>query len=207
MKFQQQALVFLFILFSSAGTAQNFDIDLLKSINKNKTAFKDDYSSIMSKSVTPVNILAPVSLFIAGWANHDKKLQKDAAYFAGGYILSAIITHGTKRIVLRERPYNKYDFIVKRDAGGSYSFPSGHSSAAFYTATSLSILYPKWYVIVPSYLWASSVAWARMYQGVHYPTDVFAGAVVGAGSAWVAYKVQKWMDKKAAAKKSPTPSL
>ena len=85
--------------------------------------------------------------------------------------------------------------------------PSGHTSAAFYSATSLSILYPKWYVIVPSYLWASSVAWARMYEGVHYPSDVFVGAVVGAGSAWIAYKVQKCVDKKARAKKTAAPAL
>jgi membrane-associated phospholipid phosphatase len=207
MKSLQRFIPVFFILLSFTCTAQNFDIDLLKSINENKSGFKDDYSSVMSKSVTPITIAAPVSMFIAGWANHDKKLQKDAAYFAGGYILSAIITHGAKRIIQRERPFDKYTFIVKRDEGGGYSFPSGHTSAAFYTATSLSILYPKWYVIVPSYLWASSVAWARMYQGVHYPSDVFAGAIVGAGSAWVAFKVQKWMDKKAAAKKSPAPSL
>jgi membrane-associated phospholipid phosphatase len=207
MKSVQRFIPAIFILLSLSCAAQNFDIDLLKSINQNQSGFKDDYSSVMSKSVTPIAIAAPVSFFIAGWANHDKKLQKDAAYFAGGYLLSAIITHGTKRIVQRERPFTTYSFIKKRDAGGGYSFPSGHTSAAFYSATSFSILYPKWYVIVPSYLWASSVAWARMYQGVHYPTDVLAGAVVGAGSAWVTYKVQKWMDKKASQKKSVTPSL
>jgi undecaprenyl-diphosphatase len=35
-----------------------------------------------------------------------------------------------------------------------------------------------------------------MYQGVHYPSDVLVGALVGAGSAWLSYKVEKWMDKK-----------
>jgi undecaprenyl-diphosphatase len=35
-----------------------------------------------------------------------------------------------------------------------------------------------------------------MYQGVHYPTDVLAGAVVGAGSAWLGWKAQHWMEKK-----------
>ena len=76
------------------------------------------------------------------------------------------------------------------------SFPSGHVSAAFCTATSLSLRFHKWYVIAPSFLWATSVGWARMYQGVHYPSDVLAGAIVGAGSAWLGYKIQHRMEKK-----------
>ena len=76
------------------------------------------------------------------------------------------------------------------------SFPSGHTSTAFCTATSVALRYRKWYFVAPSYLFATSVAWARMYQGVHYPSDVFAGAVIGAGSAWAGYKIQKWMERK-----------
>lgn len=200
-------LLFLFVFFPLFCTAQNFDINLLKSINQHQSAFKDDYSSVLSKSVTPVTIAVPVSLFVAGWANNDKKLKLDAAYFAGGYILSAMVTQGTKRIVQRDRPFVTYPYIDKKDAGGGYSFPSGHTSAAFHSATALSIMYPKWYVIVPAYLWASSVGWARMYQGVHYPTDVLAGAIVGAGSAWLTYKVRKYIERKPSEKKSATPSL
>ena len=206
MKHLQYFIPVFFLFITTKLAAQNLDIDLLKSINQNKSAFKDDYASVASKSVTPIVVAVPVSMFVAGWANNDKKLKLDAAYFAGGYILSSIVTQGSKRIIQRERPFDKYAFIEKRDDGGGYSFPSGHTASAFYTATSLSIAYPKWYVIVPTYLWASSVAWARMYQGVHYPTDVLAGAVVGAGSAWVAYKVRKCIEKKPADKKA-TPAL
>jgi membrane-associated phospholipid phosphatase len=115
---------------------------------------------------------------------------------AGAFFLSTAVTLTTKDIVKRDRPFVTYPFIIKRDAGGGYSFPSGHTSAAFTTATSLSLYFPKWYVILPSYLWAASVGYGRLYLGVHYPTDVLAGAVVGAGSAWLSWKVQKWMDKK-----------
>lgn len=202
----KRCLLPFFALLPFFVPAQNFDIDLLKSMNESETCFKNDFTNVISKSVTPVNIAAPVTLLVVGLAKHDKKLQKDAVYFAGGYILSAVITSAAKHIVQRERPYNTYPFIVKRDLGGGYAFPSGHTSAAFYSATSLSILYPKWYVIAPSYLWASSVGYARMYQGVHYPSDVIVGAIVGAGSAWVAYKVHQWMDKKTAAKKTATPA-
>jgi len=45
-----------------------------------------------------------------------------------------------------------------------------------------------------------------MYQGVHYPTDVFVGAIVGAGSALLAFKVEQWQDKKNAVKKAKAPA-
>jgi len=187
--------------------AQNADINILKSINQSETSFKNNFFKATAESVTIFNIAAPVSLLTAGIIRHNQQLQKDALYMAGGFVVSSIVTQGMKRIIQRDRPFVTYPFIVKRDVGGSYSFPSGHTSAAFCTATSLSLLFPKWYVIVPSYLYAATVGYSRMYQGVHYPSDVLAGAVVGAGSAWLSYKVEKWMDKKRQPNKKSTPAL
>jgi undecaprenyl-diphosphatase len=68
----------------------------------------------------------------------------------------------------------------------------------------LALRYRKWYVIAPAYVFASSVGWARMYQGVHYPSDVVAGALVGAASAWLGYKAQKWIAGKKDQKKKVT---
>ncbi len=175
--------------------SQNFDINLLKGINKNETSFKNKYLELNASSVTPLSIAAPAGMFIASLIKGDKQLQRDAIFTAGSYITSAIITQSVKRIVNRKRPFETYSFIIKRDdESGGLSFPSGHTSAAFCTATSLALRYHKWYVVVPSYIFATSVAWARMYQGVHYPTDVFAGAIVGAGSAWLGYYLQKRME-------------
>jgi membrane-associated phospholipid phosphatase len=183
--------------------AQNFDIDLLRSINNNESHFKNDFTKASSASVPVVYIGAPVALLTVGLARHDKKLLLDAAYMAGGFALSTIITQGLKVSVQRQRPFAKYPFIVQREEADGYSFPSGHTSSAFYSATSISLLYPKWYVIAPSFLWASCVGYARMYEGVHYPTDVLVGALVGAGSALITYKYRKCMDKKHPGKKSP----
>jgi membrane-associated phospholipid phosphatase len=177
--------------------AQQVDIDILKAINQQKeTNFKNNFFNATANSVTVINLAAPLSLLTAGIINKDKKLQQNALFMAGGYIVSTIVTQGAKRIIQRERPFNTYSFITKKSEGGGYSMPSGHTSAAFNTATALSLLYPKWYVIAPSFVWASLVGYSRMYQGVHYPSDVVVGALVGSGSAWLAYKAQKWINKK-----------
>ena len=199
------SIIFFFIFFSNV-LAQNFDINLLKSINGHQSILKNDYFDFTSKSVTYANIAAPLGVLAAGLIKHDKQLQRDAAFMTGGFILSTIVTHSLKSIVKKDRPFVTYSYIDKKDSGGGYAFPSGHTSAAFYTATSLSLLFPKWYVIAPAYIWAASVGYGRMYEGVHYPSDVLAGAIVGAGSAWLAYKAEKWYSKKLNKKKQPAAS-
>ena len=83
----------------------------------------------------------------------------------------------------------------------SSSMPSGHTSLAFATATTLTLSYPKWYVIAPSYFWACSVGYSRMNLGVHYPSDVAAGALLGAGSAYITHLVNGWLRQKTNNKK------
>jgi len=198
----------LFVLFTSlqaSVSSQNLDIDILKPINKNETGFKNKYLELNASSVTAISIAAPVGIAIAGFIKHDKQLKKDALYMGASFLLSSLITQGTKHIINRQRPFEKYSFIVKRDdESGGMSFPSGHTSSAFCSATSLALRYPKWYVIAPAYLFATSVGWARMYQGVHYPSDVLVGALVGAGSAWLGWKAQKWISGKKERKKKVT---
>ena len=105
------------------------------------------------------------------------------------------MTTAIKYSINRQRPFVTYPIIVNQTESTSPSLPSMHTSIAFSTATSLSISFPKWYVIAPSFLWASTVGYSRLHLGAHYPTDVFAGAIVGAGSAYLTYKLNKWIRK------------
>jgi len=193
------AVLFIPIIFLSSlkSAAQNIDINILRSINQHQTAFKDHYLGFCVSSVIVVNIATPISIFADGLIKRDKQLQRDAIYMAGAFLASTIIVEGTKYVVNRTRPFVTYPFIVNRDnESGGNSFPSAHASAAFTTATSLALYYPKWYVITPAYIWAASVGWGRMYQGAHYPSDILVGAIVGSASAWVSYKLEKKMNKK-----------
>jgi membrane-associated phospholipid phosphatase len=74
--------------------------------------------------------------------------------------------------------------------------PSGHTSSAFSTATSLSLNFRKWYVVAPAYTYAAAVGYSRMYLGVHYPSDVLVGALLGSGTAYLTWKINKKLQNK-----------
>ena len=172
--------------------SQNFDIDLLHSINSGNSKSWDNTNKIFSASMTPVSIAAPVGLLAYGFFAHDSATKRNAIVVGAGLAASGIIAVGMKYAIGRPRPFVTYPtLITKKGEAGTPSFPSGHTSSAFATATSLSLCYPKWYVIAPSFLWASAVGYSRMELGVHYPSDVLVGAIIGSGCSWIAWKVNK----------------
>ena len=63
------------------------------------------------------------------------------------------------------------------------------ASTAAAIATSLSLSYPEWYVVGPAVAWATTMGVARVWHGVHYPSDVVAGTVLGLGTAVVVHLV------------------
>lgn len=67
-------------------------------------------------------------------------------------------------------------------ASDRFSFPSGHTCAAFLLATLTTEHYGT--LALPLYLWSSAVGLSRVVLGVHFPTDILAGALLGTGIAW-----------------------
>ena len=197
MRYYPRHFLMLFFLCHAASLfSQNADINILKGINKNETVFKNKYLELNASSVTAVSVGIPAGMAIAGFIRHDKKLKRDALYMGASFLATALVTQSVKRIVDRKRPFEKYTFIIRRDdESGGLSFPSGHTSSAFGIATAVALRYRKWYFVVPAYVFAESVAWARMYQGVHYPSDVIAGALIGSASAWLGWKIQNRMQR------------
>ena len=77
-------------------------------------------------------------------------------------------------------------------SGAGCGFPHTEPPAG----ASLCLCYPKWYVVVPSVIWAAGVGFSLLYLGVHYPSDVLAGALIGTASAVLVYNLSKswWQD-------------
>jgi len=186
----------LFLVFSfhfNLCFAQNWDIDLLKEINLERNKSLDPSFKFITNSVSPISIGAPIAVLGLGLIQKDSSLKSNGIIMVEALFVNAFTTTALKLAFKRDRPFVTYPYLDKQADAGSYSFPSGHTSSAFALATSMSLAFPKWYVVAPVFLYASAAGYSRMHLGVHYPSDVLAGAIVGTGSALLSnYLQQRW---------------
>lgn len=196
MKRYSYFILFIFICIGKSN-AQNWDIELLRNINLERNTNQDDFFKGTSNTATPVNIGLPIMLYTIGAIKKNKDEKSKSLYIAGSTLSALVIANGMKTFIQRPRPYVTYPDIDNVVIKSSTSFPSSHTSSTFALATSFSLSYPKWYVVAPSFLWAGTVSYSRIHLGVHYPTDVLGGMVIGSGSAWLChYLNKKWFAKK-----------
>lgn len=188
-------LFFVSLATSSSAQLKRIDLDVLREMMEHRHEDPTELNQFFSNSTNYVSILAPISILVAGYISDNRTTIQKGWFVGETLVASSLITTGLKYSVHRTRPFNVDHFIVPAGSGGSPSFPSGHTSEAFATATSLTMAWPKWYVAIPAFTWAGMVGYSRMYLGVHYPSDVAAGALVGVGSAWLMYKGNQWLHR------------
>lgn len=164
---------------------QRFDDKYLISLALKRNDGETKEMLFLSNSLPYVSYGIPVALMVGGVIRNDSQMRQNALYIGSSAAITIGATLLMKTIFKRRRPFVQNLKIVAVYNAGSTSFPSGHSSTSFAVATALSRAYPKWYVIAPAYLWAGSVGYSRMYLGVHYPSDVFGGAVLGTTTSWL----------------------
>ena len=184
-------IVLILLFFPATLFSQNLDIRILRSINSSDKLPSDRFFQFISNSDAWLVVGIPVAAGTVGLIKKDDRLFRNACVTLAAVAINSCVTEVLKYSINRDRPFKTYLDITKKSAGGSPSFPSGHTSGAFALATSLSLSCPKWYIIVPSYAWAGTVGFSRMDLGVHYPSDVLAGAIIGTGSAWLTYYINK----------------
>lgn len=169
--------------------AQGIDYDILCGLQQRRTSTMNTVMEWTSNSLVLAPAV-PAALWVAASQSHEHagELKQLATATTVSFATAFVVTEGVKYIVRRPRPYKGHpDDLIPVKTTLGYSFPSGHTALTFSVATSLSLSYPKWYIIAPSMLWASSVAFSRLYLGVHYPSDVLTGIVVGAASGVFGY--------------------
>lgn len=124
----------------------------------------------------------------------NKPTRKLGVILAVAMILQYLVNGGVlKHLFARVRPCNvdtTVELLVKRPKG--FSFPSGHSAAAF---CAVGVLYGARMkkLLWPSFILACLIAFSRLYLYVHFPTDVLAGALCG---FFIGYGVLRAFDLK-----------
>jgi membrane-associated phospholipid phosphatase len=168
------------------------DIKLLRGLYENRNPFFDSAFIVITDSAAALAFGIPAIILIYGLFRKDKPQWRNALTVIIAVAIAAIVANIIKFSLDTPRPYEIYPFIEKLSSGGSPSFPSGHTTDAFAFAVAAGLVYSKWYILLPGLIWATLVGISRMWLGVHFPSDVIAGAVLGTACALLYY----WLNKK-----------
>jgi len=157
----------------------NPDTDWLRLINTQRITALDNFFRVITDSAPWLAFVVPALLMIYYFAvgNRPKAFMTLAAEASVG--IAALISTILKFWIDRPRPFATLDFIEKLSTGGSPSFPSGHTTDAFALAIVLTLLIRRWWIALPAFIWAALVGYSRMHLGVHYPSDVAVGILIG----------------------------
>lgn len=196
-------LLWLCLAFGAApaATAQSLDESLLRSVYFDSPPVLEGAFDAAHHTAYPAFGLVPVSALVVGWVRQDRQMLRfglEAGAAVGGAVVSAVVL---KNLVQRPRPYTELDDITSRTGGvdamvigDRRSMPSGHASLSFALATSAALNYPRWEVVSAGYAWAVLVAGSRLWLGLHYPSDVLAGAALGTSSAVLVHLASDALD-------------
>jgi membrane-associated phospholipid phosphatase len=160
------------------------DIALLTWFHDHPVPFSLPVLQFISNTTTFISIALALIILILSVIRKSKPLRIKFFILAIVLILVLLVSQGLKNVIDRDRPFDTYPFIEKLSSGGDSSFPSGHTLEAFAVAAAFSLLFRKKKVIIPVYTWAICVAYSRMALGVHYPSDVVAGMLIGTFIGW-----------------------
>ncbi len=134
--------------------------------------------------------------------------QKKEGWFAvAGIVLSIIITDQItagfmKPYFERLRPSHEPALegivhLVNNYRGGLYGFASSHAANTTGIAVLVFLLLrPKYPLAWTIFFWAAIMSYTRIYLGVHYPGDILAGALVGMGAGYLAFRFHLWLKAK-----------
>ena len=188
---------------SILNTINQGDRSLLTAINFDGPTGYDFFWAMYSDKWTwiPFMLVIVYCLLRPGNWRHRLLMVGSVAllFVLSDFVVSSFI----KNVVCRPRPSHDpavMDLLsyVNGYRGGAYGFPSNHASNGFAAATFLALLLRNRWVTLSAFLWAIGSCYSRMYLGVHYPSDILCGAMLGIVFAIIIFFLYKKAAKRLA---------
>ena len=154
---------------------------------------RNDILTPVFKFITSLGDEGLIWIAIAVFLLFIRQYRKVGWMVGASLLGSLLFTNGIlKNMIARPRPYKVIENLtILIPEPGEFSFPSGHTSSSFAAGMVLYLMLPKKYGI-PAMILAFLIGISRLYIGVHYPTDVIGGMVMG---IWIAIAVVKFGSK------------
>jgi len=160
-----------------------FDQEIQDWAQARRTASSDKASSFLTHFGDGAALVGfSAAIYAAGELSHDDGLRKTALLCLESLAATSLLVWATKAIIGRARPYTEetsYSFHPFSLKSSYWSFPSGHTAAAFSVATTIALQSRSVLVDVFAYSLASLVGLARIHDNEHWASDVFIGAAAG----------------------------
>lgn len=164
-------------------------LDLIQSI---RTPLGDMLMPFITKlgNVGAIWILMAIILLLI------PKTRKSGAVLAAALCVDFVLCNGIlKHLIRRIRPCDinsSVQLLIARP--NDFSFPSGHTAAAFAAVTALHAAGERklW---KPALVLAVLIAFSRLYLYVHYPTDILGGIIVGVAAGYIGSWIVNWSEK------------
>ena len=165
---------------AAVGGVMIFDEPLARSVQNRASAATGQ----MSKIVTPFGSwaawAASGAIVVSGIAFGDKQTTAMGREGIEACLIASLMTDILKPVFGRERPFESANETAFRPFSSHTSFPSGHATVAFAFASVVSARSSGWLIPTASYTLASLVAYSRVNDRQHFPSDVIAGGLIGA---------------------------
>ncbi len=152
--------------------------------------------TLFANSIYPISFGLPFFYLTKGLIKKDKELQLKGLRYTGGLIINELVTDFIKASIYKQQNVNTGFFSNPLGQYTIVSLPSRHSTTAFNTAATFAINNPKWYYVVPSYLWASGVVYSRSQLGENYSSNFVGAVLIGVGSAYLNHYLYKSLFEK-----------
>ena len=161
------------------------EADILLWIQNN---IRNDVLTPIFKFITTLGNAGVIWIVLSVGLLIPKKTRRVGVLALVSLLFSALIDNVIlKNVVARTRPYVVIEGLTSLvGAQKDYSFPSGHTGSAFAAAGVMFRGLPKKFGI-PILVFACLMGLSRLYVGVHYPSDVLGGALIGTGIALFTY--------------------